>query len=513
MDLPTPLVLLIDMPMAKTSTNKPANRQDRGFLLLWIAFIAVYPFIINIFLPKPDLNKYRDAVISQGAIHVSGLVFPSPEMVWIFPKVMALAIITLVSILFVKDRFKIDLPLFLVIFYIFVSLLSAIFSGDSIQYALLGGEGRMDGLLYALALSGFFIFSYLLVRVFKERAALLAAYALIASAVVEAIIVVAQRLGHDFVGQLTIGAHYPVISGTVGNPGMVAAFLLPVVVLLASFDFSRYKLNIRVLITIIIVLLSIALSLVNNRSSFYALLMVLFILLIIQYKNFFVYINIIVILIAYFSGPALFPNNVPNHERSLTDTRTLSTRLDIWNIAIDIALHTKGQPLIGGGFDALKTGIIKQRKDKEYIDLFRKERNWPDSVQIDEIRWLSEGEKPSRLDSILVLAHDEKTGHSFSGVYKVKLDKAHDLFLDRTITTGLFSALIWLLLYAVPIFTGIRSRNNLLTAYSLSIAALFLYYLFWFPVPQVEPIHVALLAAAWGLIYGDSYDEKRNVVA
>lgn len=79
------------------------------------------------------------------------------------------------------------------------------------------------------------------------------------------------------------------------------------------------------------------------------------------------------------------------------------------------------------------------------------------------------------------------------------LDKAHNLILDRLLTFGLLGVLVWLGLYLYPVLRGWRG-TLLQRSLATSLLAVFVYYLFWFPVPQVEPLHLVLIAAAWALL-------------
>jgi len=435
-------------------------------------------------------------------------------MVWIFPKVVALLFLAIFAVLYLKERRERSTPVLLVLAYAVVAILSGVFSGESLQYVLLGGEGRMDGLLYALSLSVFFIFTYTLTREFRKELPGLFVLALTFAALAESLIVFAQRLGHDYVGALTVGMRYPLITGTAGNPGMVAAMLLPAVLIAAGVAITKTRSRPGFVFWLLAAMVTAAsLSLVNNRSSFYALLIALAAMVVIYRRNPRVYLTTLLVGLTLFAAPQIFPNQTRVQERSLTSTKTLSTRLMIWKIAAEVSLHTKGQPLWGGGFDALKKGLISQGRAREYMELYRLEAGWPDSVKISELRWLHEPGEPLKTSAILVYARDEKTGQSYDGVRKVVLDKAHNYFLDRTVSTGLLSALIWLVLFLWPVVHGLKSNDALIKTFAIAIAALFIYYQLWFPVPQTEPLHVAMLAIAWGALYEKSRYDIRNATS
>ena len=441
---------------------------------------------------------------------VSGISMPNPEMVWIFPKVIALMIFAVISILYIKSRLRWNLPTWLVLGYALTAITSGWLSGESLQYVLLGGEGRMDGLLYTLSLVIFFLVGYLLSRQFGAKVVWLYIGTVLFSSFLEGIIVILQRLGYDYVGALTIGMRYPLITGTIGNHGMTAALLLAAAVLataVAVLGSNRFSIFSAWLAAA--VYFSIVLGLLNNRASIYALLAVALAILLLNLRNYKAYFSLLIISLALLAVPGWVPNRTSLQTRSLTNTSTLSTRLAIWKITGQVIIGTKGQPFVGGGFDALKNGIIKQKLSSEYMNLYRMEASWPKSVEIRELRWLHEDGLPLKTSAIMVFANNDEGGKSYSGVYMVVLDKAHNLFLDRAVSTGLLSALVWLFLYLWPVAKALFSGNALLLTLAMAILALFFYYLFWFPVPQVEPIHVALLSIAWGLIYG-SYGSRKG---
>jgi len=476
-----------------------------------VFFLSIYPFIINIFYSKPNLDQYKDELLKEGTLLITGLSFPDPELIWIFPKIIILLFFSIFSILYIKRNFRIEFPIIVILLYMLQSLLSSIFSDDSVQYILLGGNGRMDGLIYIFSLSILFIFSYLLIRYYDFKAANLFIFSLIFSTFLESSIVYLQRLGYDVIGLLTVGMQYPLITGTVGNSGMVAALLLPTIILILSMlIYNKYNIYIYILYILLLIYIVGAISLTNNRASIYSILIISMIIFLFNYKYIKTYIVLIILLITIGFTPIIIPNYTQTKTRSMTNPSTLITRLAIWNITFKIITQTKGQPFIGNGFDGLKMGIIKNKLGNEYINLYRLEDGWPETVQISELRWLHENGLSIKTDALLVYATDSVTGKSYSGVYKVVLDKAHNLFLDKAVSTGILSAVLWIILFIWPIWQGFLIKNNTLMSFTLSIFALLLYYQFWFPVPQVEPIHIVILAISWGLVYNRYFNLNTN---
>jgi len=474
--------------MAIPSTQA-RDSSDRIILIAWLAVVAVLPFFI-----------YPAALLTLG-LHAAGTApspttpAASPEMVWILPRVLLLLLFSVPGLLWLRKRFSLDPFSLLVTLYALTFLLSAVLSCDELQYILLGASGRMDGLLYAIGLVTFMLVGYFLS---KENPNLLLAFYLAISVggVLEVAVLVAQRLGFDLLGPITRGAPYTdTFTGTIGNPGMLAGMLLPISLLSLGAALSpRLSPQLRTWAIIVAVLTAAGISLTGNKSSFYGM-----ILLLVAYALFQRSVRSLllagIVFLALIFAPQLVPNRT-TYEHPLIPTASVATRPALWELTLKAIAATPGQPLIGAGPDGLRMAILRhERLIPDMLEVYRVSERWPKDREVTSIEPLYSPDDPVRSRAFAVSFSDNTMGK----LYRVNVDKAHDLFLDRAVRSGVVSALIWALLYFVPIFQLIRSREPLTNAVALALAGLVFYYLFWFPVPQVEPLHVALLSLAWGL--------------
>jgi len=472
-----------------SNTRIVPSSQSQVFLWIWAATIIVLPLMV-----WPSHERIGSVYSSTVALsNVTGLVVYNPETSWLLPKVLFLALISSIGILYIKDNWRGSLLEWLVVAYLLLATVSALFSGDTFQYIFLGGNNRLDGLLYQYSVVSYMLVWYYLVLNTKERAFQFLTLALAIVGFLESIIVLAQRLGYDPVGYIV--RTYPYTNytvGTIGNPGMLAGLLLPVAVV--SYIIFIYKHNHFYLLVALIT--AGAISLTYNKSSTYALIFTALLAAALSPRR--TYRTVLwatPLLIATVLGTA---HVMPSHmqgERSLTNMYTGKTRLLIWKLAANVALHTPGQPLIGAGPDGFKLQIIKQKRFDGLIDAYRLEYNW--NKEVTKVELLGDEDTPPK-DRVL---HISFAGKPIGSFVHVSLDRAHNLFLDRTIQAGLLAALITLYIYLIPIIMVIKYKDMYTMILGAASFALFLYYLFWFPVPQVEPIHAAILAAAWAYLH------------
>ncbi len=472
-----------------TPSAQTRDSSDRIILVAWLAVVAVLPFFI-----------YPAALLTSGQ-HAGGTTsspttpVASPEMVWIFPRVLLLLLFSVPGLLWLRKRFSLDRFSLLVTLYALTFLLSAAFSRDELQYILLGASGRMDGLLYAIGLVTFMLVGYFLG---KENPNLLLAFYLAISlgGVLEVVVLAAQRLGLDWLGPITRGTPYTdILTGTIGNPGMLAGMLLPISLLsLGAAQSPKLSPRLRTWATVVAVLTAAGIALTGNKSSFYGMILLLVAYVILQ-RSVRSLLLAGTVFIALVFAPQLVPNRT-TYEHPLIPTASIAARPALWGLTLKAIAATPGQPLIGAGPDGLRMAILRnERLIPDMLDVYRISERWPENRKITVIEPVYSPTDPVRSRAFAVRFSDNAMGN----LYRVNVDKAHDLFLDRAVRSGVVSALIWALLYLVPIFQLIRSREPLTNAVALALAGLTFYYLFWFPVPQVEPLHVALLSLAWGV--------------
>ena len=491
-----------------------SNERGKSALAMsiWLFMLGVYPLLFNPF--KLGSSETASGLSSaKVSVIISSASRPSPEMVWILPREILLFLFAALSLLYIMDNYKTSRVVWLAIAYSLLAAASGALSGDSADLTLLGSAGRGDGLLYAMAITLLLIFSYLLGLRFNKRTGDLLGKVIVYSAAIESLVVLLQRLGIDVIGSVTRGEPYPVITGTIGNPGMAAAFLLPAVIIAVYFCSRNAHAGKKgYLLTAAMVVISVALGLTVNRSSILAMLVALPVLIAVgagdRKKT---YLNAALSVLLVLTAPIIVPNG--SSGRNILSAHSLKTRLLIWRLAADITLHTKGQPLLGGGFDALREGIIRQDRRKQYLDVYRQGLRLPPGQSYAGSKWIPEDAPPDRNSALLVKVHDSTTNKTSYSVIAIELDKAHNLFLDRALTTGILSSLIWLWLYLAGIAGGLATRrSDMAVLYSVVLLALLVYYLFWFPVPQVEPVHVAILGVALALAEKSRPDKGENGV-
>lgn len=483
------------------SDDLNSNKTTSFVLVVWtlvagLISLAVYPANL--------LAKLNE--LTGGHLPISASA-PVPEIVWIFPKVVLLLLFAVIGVVWLRHAFSFEAFSVLVLVYAAEVLLSAWLSGDDLQYILLGGNGRMDGLLYSLSLVVFMLVGYFLARSAPGRTLVYFYLAASITGLLEVVILVAQRLGHDFMGPITRGEAYTdIITGTIGNPGMLGGLLLPIAMLSVGVASSeQFSKQMRYWAATTALVAAAGISLTANKSSFYGLIIVLVVFLYFHRKAISMALAVAVVAIM-FVAPQAVPNKT-TYDHPLIPTASFATRPALWKLSLKAIKATPGQPFLGGGPDGLRLAILKKELIEEMLEVYRISEKWPEDRKITSIRPVFSAEDPIRSRAYAVTFSDNKLG----SLYRANLDKAHNLFLDRALTSGVLSAVIWMILYLFPVFKLFKRGDALSAAIACSLAALFLYYLFWFPVPQVEPVHVGLLAIAWALVQaGDAAVGRRE---
>ena len=462
-------------------------------LILWLFVLALLPFLVY------PAALSLGASGSLGEILLSNTpLYSSAEMLWVFPRVVLLMLFAVPGLVWLRRNFSLDAFTKLVLAYSLLYLLSAWASNDDLQYVLLGGSGRMDGLLYSIGVVVFMLSGYLLARFAPYRMFDYFYVVVSVGAVLETGVLLTQRLGHDFMGPITIGKVMTgSLTGTIGNPGMLAGLILPTAMLSVGVASSeKFSRRMRLWAAFVAVVTAAGIAFTGNKSSFYGLLIVLAVYVFYQRSRTSLAVTALVV-VTMFASPLLVPNRI-SYDHPLIPTSTVATRPVLWELTLKSIRHTRWQPFLGAGPDGLRLTILRNEMIEDVLKFYRISKKWPESRKVTSIKPVYSPDDPIRSRAYAVTFSDNELGT----LVRVNLDKAHDMFLDRAVVSGVLSAVIWMILYLFPVFKLFKRGDALSAAIACSLAALFLYYLFWFPVPQVEPVHVGLLAIAWALVQG-----------
>jgi O-antigen ligase len=466
------------------------------WLLVLLGFVWVYPFLNNYFLERPTVSVMQ---LGPGITQTVYSGVQPGEMVWLFPRLMLLGLVGLLGVLQARglSSYRNAFSLLLLLYLIFVVLGCLNSRDDDVSALILGPESRMDGLLYQIGLVLTSVFIYRVLRENRQAWPLLLS-GLVVVGVAEAAVVVLQRLALDPVGPLTRGFAYEAPVGTIGHPGMVAGFL--VVVLIGGmglFAWASGRAR-RVLLGLALLTVALGLGLTTNKASVYALVAVLALWNLLRRERWLLGLSVALVAVVL-SAQSLVPDRL-GFSRSLTDPATGKTRLIIWELALKAAGQLPLSPLIGSGPDAFRLALLRYIPPEELMREYRLEYGWPPEATIREIQTLYQPGDPIRSKAFLVFLDNYKSDTGKQGlIYKVYLDKAHNMLLDRLLAYGLFAALISLVLYLWPVWRHIRKAGAFEQSILVALLAAFLYYLFWFPVVQVEPIHMVFVAMGWAM--------------
>jgi O-antigen ligase len=476
-------------------------KRDYQFPQIWLAVVLgliwSFPFFVNYFAPKPSVSTLEVASgITQ--FTYSGVV--ASELVWLFPRVMLLVVIGVFGILQARglQSYRNPFSYLLLSYLLLVGIASVNARDDDLSAILLGAEGRMDGLLYQIGLVLTSLFVYRVLRENRQAWPLLLS-GLVVVGVIEAVVVVLQRLALDPVGPLARGFMYEAPVGTIGHPGMVAGFMVVVLIGGMGLFLRASGTAQRVFLALALLAVALGLGITTNKASVYALIAVLVLWNLLRRERWLLGLSV-VLLAMVLGAQSLVPNRL-DFNRSLTDPTTGKTRLVIWELALKAATHLPLSPLIGSGPDGFRLALLRHIPPEELMREYRLEYGWPPEATIREIQTLYQPGDPIRSKAFLVFLDNYKSDTGKQGlIYKVYLDKAHNLLLDRLISYGLFAVLITVMLYLWPVWRLIRRANVFEQSIPVALLAVFLYYLFWFPVVQVEPIHMGFVAMAWALL-------------
>ncbi len=443
---------------------------DRYAWLLAI-FLGVYPFVIYpTFLMEVGLGK-------------AGVFSPDGEKAHLIPRLSLLSGVALLGWRFWRVRGLFAGLLLGEAFFVLASSLNATDPAGWV-YTLFGPKNRMDGLIYHLMLMGLGLAAYQALRVYPEGLPRLL-WAVWGAGVGQAVLVLLQSQGVDPVGFLITGQAYSEYKGSLGHTGVAGGLFLAAI--LASLGLLRTR-RCYVLVGGLL-FIAFALGLTQNRAAAYAL------------------VGVVLLYGAF--GPGAFSRRlwlgagllsmmllaqiVPDRnpiERGYTNPQTLHSRFVIWRLTLEALPHIRGAPFLGGGPDALLLALTHHFSDERLLDFYRVEHAWPEGTQVAGVSSTPPDE--SGRGRVLQV----RFAQGGQAAYLVWLDKAHNLFLDRLVSYGLFAALVWMTLWLYPVYRAWRQGLRESPLWLLSVG-LWIYYLAWFPVVPLEPIHLVLLAGVW----------------
>ncbi len=361
-------------------------------------------------------------------------------------------------------------------------------------FTIFGPKQRMDGLVYQLLLVTLGIAAYGAICQSPHLLPRLL-WALLVSGVMQALLVVLQSFGIDLVGPFIGGSSFKEYMGSMGHIGVAAGFLLVVAVAsLSLLNVTRSHKTLFYLVILAILFVSLGLGITQNRAAAYALVgsVVLFTLIGFSPQRFLIGVGMV---LATFLVPQLLPNK-QNIERGYTNTATLESRFVIWQLAYESLRYIPGAPLIGGGPDAFLLTLTKHFSTERLLDFYRVEHQWPENTTIKEMKSF---DPPDMGRDRLLRVYFSQYGDQkdVQGAYLVRLDKVHNMLFDRLVAFGIFASLIWLVLLTYPVCLVWRQKKLHNTTLWLVLPAIGIYYLAWFPVIQLEPIYMILIAGIW----------------
>lgn len=480
---------------------------DAGSTLL-VGFVALFPLVLvpgALFSSPPIID---DPVRAQAM-----------EQFFFLPKLIVLCVFGLLALLEARKKSWRSVWVGLLVAHLSLVIFSALNAHDTITYLLLGGQQRMDGVIYQFALVLIGVFAYqTFARDQNSISSVLVAF--VGAGAVQAALVIVQQLGFDPVATFVRWKSFNAPGGSIGHPGMVAGLLLPAIIVAIWSYLNAREPRAKIWWAVAATLLAVGLSVVSNRTALLGLGIGLLFVIVQRRSLEALGVSALVIIVVLFARNAIPSPTAPT--RDLVSTQTLETRRMIWPLALRAARATPGQPFIGGGPDAFRLWVLRSKPLEGFVPLLGLELGWPSNTQITHAEVVQFPATPIRDSVLRVQFAQYGDKQNITRDYPITLDRAHDLTLDRLVAYGGLSALIWLVLYLFPLLRpvwdalargriktiqngGLEFSRNPLRVLSGgligAVLALCVYYLAWFPVMQVEPLHLILLAATWVAVW------------
>jgi len=418
---------------------------------------------------------------------------PDGEKVHLIPRLLLVGVVAILGWRFWGTR---GLFSSLLVGFAITVLASSLNANDPAgwTFIIFGPKQRMDGLIYQFLLVALGISAYgALLKAPHLLPKLL--WALLASGILQASLVLLQSFGLDLVGPIIGGSSFKEYMGSMGHIGVAAGFLLVVAVAsLSLLQVNRTNKSLFYVVVLGIMLVSLGLGTTQNRAAAYALVGAVALFTLIGFSPQRLLIGVGMVL-STFLLPQILPNT-HNIERGYTNTATLESRLVIWQLAYESLRYIPGAPLIGGGPDAFLLTLTKHFKTERLLDFYRVEHRWPPNTTIKEVKSFDPPDM-GRDRLLLVYFSDYGSQKDVQGAYLVRLDKVHNMLFDRLVAYGIFASLIWLVLLMYPVYLVWRQKKIHKSTLWLVLPAISIYYIAWFPVMQLEPIYMILIASVW----------------
>jgi O-antigen ligase len=430
------------------------------------------------------------------------------ERNFFLPKLLVLGVFALLALLEARKYSWRNLWTALLGVHLLTVLGSAVLANDDLTFTLLGGSQRFDGVVYQITLVLLGVFVY---QTFQREPDSIQRVlgALVVVGAVQSLLVIMQRVGFDPVGTGARWKAFIAPAGSIGHPGMVAGLLLPIALVALWMLLTARGWRWKAAPGLGLGLIALGLSVVSNRSALLGLGVALLIFNLHRRELQTLMLSGFLMVVVLFGReliPAVNGINVP-----LGSTSTLETRRMIWPLSWQAVLNTSGQPLIGGGPDGFRLWLLRSAPVDTLVAMNAVELAWPENVRVSSAeRVLSPGQ-PVRETQIQVQFDQFGGQKNKKEMYSIDLDRAHNLVLDRLVAYGGLNAFSWIVLYFFPIFYYLKtsfndfrvkkkifSQNDGIPFTLLAgLIGLSVYYVTWFPVMQVEPLHLILLAATW----------------
>ncbi len=387
----------------------------------------------------------------------------------------------------------------------------AVHDPDGWTYVLLGTLNRPDGVMYQIFLA---IFAWALYRTIATRREhrIFVRDVLIVICIVlalQSILVLLERFGHfEVVKSLWVYAYFPVASGTIGNSGMEAGLLLPGIgILLSLVTASRHRWSWLWAVPVL-VLYAVAVSATANKSAVYAAI-ALAVVAVAMVRTWRSGLVALVVVACLALGSPLLPNRTAT-QASLDDLGSLQGRLIIWRTALDAIRHIPGEPLLGWGPDGFRIAQLRGVVSPRDLIPFhiRRTKSWSPSDRVESFKIVHKPGQPLRSAAIVYYV-DTGGKQPVAFPYPVVVDRAHNYLLDRTLSYGGVDALIWIVLFLLPVVIGFTSKDWAFRGVAWGLASLVVYYQAWFPVLETEVFHVALIVIGWYFV-GERWRSRRR---
>lgn len=413
------------------------------------------------------------------------------------PKVLLLLAAGLLGFLTFKPQNKKDPFLWLLGLHLLLVIVGCLNARDALTFSILGPDRRMDGLLYQTGLVLFSIFVYQTLRL-KPDALPTLLLGLLWSGFIQSLVVLLQKVHLDVIGPLISWKSIQAPLGSVGQPGMLAGLLLVSLSAgLLLYIAERNERN-RWFLLAGIILVAAATGATTNRSSLIGLAIILAALNIQQRSWKMAILSSLTVLTIFCANTWLIEKA---SNREYTNTTTGQSRILFWRLAISNLAKIPGEPFIGGGPDAFRLSILRDPQVKQLLPIYALEYGWPANARILNAKITQEDGSPLRSKLLTVTFYKYKGEKDQTIDFPLILDKTHNMLLDRLLDYGGFSLLIWMLLYLLPAWRLIHNKSNFIyPGVGWILVGLFAYYLAWFPVVQVEPLHLLVVAVAWTLL-------------